>query len=333
MIRTSLMLCGLCILALMSCNDQAGTAKTVKVDGSSTVAPISMVAAEMFQGRHPEVRVSVGISGTGGGFKKFLDTSPALRTDINDASRPIKPAEVDTAGKVNVEYIELPIALDGIAVMVNPNNTFCDHLTLGELKKIWEPGSKINNWKDVRAGFPDLPLKLYGPGTDSGTFDYFTEGVVGKEKACRSDYSANENDNVLVQGVAGDPGALGYFGFAYYEANAATLKLLAIDGGDGKPTKPTLEAIRDGTYTPLSRPLFIYVNKESLARSEVKAFVEYYLTNIKSIVEHPKVMYVSLPETINASVMRRFRQQTTGSVFQNLKPGESSHLARLYGAE
>jgi phosphate transport system substrate-binding protein len=336
MIRTSLLASGLCLFAAIGCNDQPGTGKepaTVKLDGSSTVAPISMVAAEMFQGSHPDVRVSVGISGTGGGFKKFLDTNPTLRTDINDASRPIKPAEVETAGKVSVQYVELPIALDGIAVMANPSNTFCDHLTLAELKKIWEPDSKINNWKDVRAGFPDLALKLYGPGTDSGTFDYFTEAVVGKEKACRSDYSGNENDNVLVQGIAGDPGALGYFGFSYYEANAAKLKLLAIDNGDGKPKKPTLDDIRAGTYKPLSRPLFVYVNKESLARSEVKAFVEYYLTNVKSIVEHPKVKYVSLPDPINAAAMDRFRQQTTGSAFANVKPGDSTNLAKLYGVK
>ncbi|HOW70054.1 MAG TPA: PstS family phosphate ABC transporter substrate-binding protein [Phycisphaerae bacterium] len=335
MIRASCLACGLFLLPAIGCNEQQ-TGKeptTVRVDGSSTVAPISMVAAEMFQGNRPDVRVSVGISGTGGGFKKFLDTKPTLRTDINDASRPIKPAEMETARKVGVQYVELPIALDGIAVMVNPSNTFCDHLTLAELKKIWEPGSKINNWKDVRAGFPDLPLKLYGPGTDSGTFDYFTEAVVGKEKACRSDYSGNENDNVLVQGVSGDPGSLGYFGFAYYEANTTKLKLLAIDNGDGKPVKPSLENIRAGTYRPLSRPLFLYVNRESLAKSEVKSFIEYYLANVKSIVEHPKVKYVSLPDAINLAAIERLRRQTTGSVLENAKPGESANMATLYGAK
>ena len=225
MARVSILFCGLCIFSMIGCNDQPSTASstkepaTVKVDGSSTVAPISMVAAEMFQGSHPEVRVSVGISGTGGGFKKFLDTNPTLRTDINDASRPIKPAEVETATKLGIQYVELPIGLDGIAVTVHPSNRFCDQLTLAELKKIWEPGSKITNWKDVRAGFPDLALKLYGPGTDSGTFDYFTEAVNGKEKACRDDdlYTKSANPNVLAQGIAGDPGALGYFGFSYYE--------------------------------------------------------------------------------------------------------------------
>jgi len=335
MIRASCLACGLFLLPAIGCNEQQ-TGKeptTVRVDGSSTVAPISMIAAELFQGNRPDVRVSVGISGTGGGFKKFLDTKPTLRTDINDASRPIKPAEMETARKVGVQYVELPIALDGIAVMVNPSNTFCDHLTLAELKKIWEPGSKINNWKDVRAGFPDLPLKLYGPGTDSGTFDYFTEAVVGKEKACRSDYSGNENDNVLVQGVSGDPGSLGYFGFAYYEANTTKLKLLAIDNGDGKPVKPSLENIRAGTYRPLSRPLFLYVNRESLAKSEVKSFIEYYLANVKSIVEHPKVKYVSLPDAINLAAIERLRRQTTGSVLENAKPGESANMATLYGAK
>ena len=229
------------VLACVACGVGANHAwaadltGTVKVDGSSTVAPITMAGAEMFQAANPKVRVTVGISGTGGGFKKFLDEKTELRTDINDASRFIKEAELSRAKELGVEFIEIPIAMDGLAVVAHPSNTFCNHLTVEELKKIWEPGSTIKNWKDVRAGFPDLPIKLYGPGTDSGTFDYFTEVVVGKEKASRSDYTASESDNVLVQGVSGDKGALGYFGHAYFEANKSKLKLLAIDNGDGKP--------------------------------------------------------------------------------------------------
>lgn len=313
----------------------AGSAKpaTVAVDGSSTVGPISMVAAEMFMADHPDVRVNVGISGTGGGFKKFLDGNQSLRTDINDASRPIKSAEAETAAKLGVEYVELPIALDGIAVMVHPSNTFCDHLTVAELKKIWEPGSKVNNWKDVRDGFPDRPLKLYGPGTDSGTFDYFTEAVNGKEKACRSDFSANENDNVLVQGIAGDPGSLGYFGFAYYEAHVDKLKLLAIDNGDGNPVRPTLENIRSGGYRPLSRPLFLYVNKEALTRPEVRNYLEFYLGNATKIVAHPKVRYVALPDAIYAAAIERMRNGVAGSAFAKVKSGEAVDLAGLYGVK
>lgn len=287
---------------------------TVRIDGSSTVAPISTAAAEMFMGQHPKVRITVGISGTGGGFKKFLDAKADLRTDISDASRPIKAAELDKAREVGVQFVEVPIGVDGLAVMVNPQSTFVDHLTLAELKKIWEPSSGIHNWKDVRPGFPDLPLKLFGPGTDSGTFDFFTEVVVGKEKACRSDFSASENDNALVQGIAGDKGALGYFGFAYYEANRGKLKLLGIDNGDGKPIQPSLDAIRAGGYTPLSRPLFLYVNAEALKRPEVKAFLAFTLENARKIVEHPKVQYVAFPDEMYTIARKRVDVVKTGTI-------------------
>ncbi len=270
---------------------------SVKVDGSSTVAPITMAAAELFQAEQPRVRVTVGISGTGGGFKKFLTDKPALRTDINDASRSIKNSELKRAESLGITITEIPIALDGIAVVVNPKNNFCNHLTVNELKRIWEPGSEITNWKQVRAGFPDLKLTLFGPGTDSGTFDYFTEAIVGKEKACRNDFTASEDDNVLVQGVAGEEGGLGYFGFSYYEANTAKLKDVPIDNGDGKPITPTLETIRSGTYSPLSRPLFLYINNDSLKRPEVAAFLRFYLENAPTIVEHPMVNYVALSQT------------------------------------
>ncbi|HEY3245949.1 MAG TPA: PstS family phosphate ABC transporter substrate-binding protein [Phycisphaerae bacterium] len=304
----------------------------VKVDGSSTVAPITMAVAERFKSEQPGIDVTVGISGTGGGFKKFLDPQPDLRTAINDASRPIKASEIETAAKLGIEFIELPIGMDGLAVMVNPKNTFCDSLTVAELKRIWEPASTINNWRDVRAGFPDLPLKLYGPGTDSGTFDYFTEAIAGKEKASRSDYTASENDNTLVQGIAGDPGALGYFGFGYFEANQGKLKLLGIDSSDGHPVKPSLQTVRDGTYKPLSRPLFIYANKSAVARPEVRAFVEFYLTHAQSIVEHPKVGYVALSDELYTLARERFRAGITGSVFGGHESVGVKSLVDLYRA-
>jgi phosphate transport system substrate-binding protein len=307
----------------ISCSKQPPPAPEVKVDGSSTVAPISMVAAEMYMGQHPEHQVTVGISGTGGGFKKFLDSTPALRTDINDASRPISKAEMETAAKVGVQFIELAVALDGIAIVVNPQNDFCDHLTLAELRRIWDRDSSVSNWREVRAGFPDLPIKLYGPGTDSGTFDHFTEVVNGKEKRCRSDYMMSEDDNTLVQGVTGDRGALGYFGFSYYENNASKLKLLAVDGGNGKPVKPSLAAIRQGEYKPLSRPLYLYVNRESLDRPAVSGFLSFYLENAPRIVEHPKVGYVSLPPDMYAAARERLQKRTTGPAMAEHRPSSA----------
>jgi phosphate transport system substrate-binding protein len=303
----------------------------VKLDGSSTVAPITMAAAEMFQGEHPDVHVTVGISGTGGGFKKFLDARADLRTDISDASRPITEAELKKAQELGIEFIEIPIGIDGLAVMVNPGNNFCDHLTVDELKRIWEPGSAINNWSQVRKGFPDLPLTLYGPGTDSGTFDYFTEEIVGKAKASRSDYTASESDNVLVQGISGDPGALGYFGYSYYAANAKKLKLVAVDNGDGKPVKPSTDIIREGTYKPLSRPMFLYVNVESYKRPEVKAFLDFVLDNAKMIVEHPRVNYVCLSDELYELGKRRLAEGTTGSPMAAAHDsGKDATLTEIY---
>ena len=301
----------------------------VKINGSSTVAPIMMAAAELFRGEQPRVQVVVGISGTGGGFKKFLEDQPQLRTDINDASRPIKAAEISRAAEIVVNFIEMPIAYDGIAVVVHPGNKFCEDLTIDELRRIWEPESKITNWKDVRPGFPDVPLKLYGPGTDSGTFDYFVETVNGKAGACRSDFTPSEDDNVLVQGVAGDPGALGYFGFSYYEANKGKLKLLGVADTNGKIVKPSLETIGDGSYTPLSRPLFVYVNEEAGKRPEVRAFLRFVFTNAKSIVEHPKVNYVALGEDLYRAVWSRLERDLTGSVYADPKSAGLS-LPALY---
>lgn len=288
----------------------------VRVDGSSTVYPITSAAAEMFRAEQPKIDVKIGISGTGNGFKKFLDPSPDLRTDISDASRPIMPVETDKARELGIEYIELPVGIDGMAVVVNPKNTFCDSLTVAELKAIWEPGSKITSWKDVRAGFPDVPLKLYGPGTEDGTYDYFVEAVLGNgAKSTRSDFNASENDNQLVQGVSGDTGGLGYFGYCYYEANKTRIKVVGVDPGDGKPVKPSLETIRSHEYHPLSRPLFIYVNKASAQRPEVAAFVNFMLNNAEKIVSHPKVGYVALPKELYDLAKKRFETRTTGSMF------------------
>lgn len=301
----------------------------VKIDGSSTVAPITMAAAELFRTEQPRVRVTVGISGTGGGFKKFLDSRPDLRTDISDASRPIKAVEIERSGEVGVEYIELPIGFDGIAVMVHPSNTFCEYLTVEELKRIWEPDSAITNWSQVRAGFPDLELKLYGPDTDSGTFDYFTNAIVGRERASRSDYTGSTSDNVLVQGIAGDRGSLGYFGYSYYEANKSMLKLIGVDNDNGRPIRPSLEIIRGGTYVPLSRPMFLYVNKESYKRPEVKAFLDYFLANARQIVEHPSVNYVALGEELYSMGRERLQSGKTGSAMAAAK-GKIGDLTEIY---
>lgn len=260
----------------------------VRLDGSSTVFPISEAIAEEFLAASPGVRVTVGASGTGGGFSKFM----AGETDINDASRPVKAEEIELGKTKGIEYVELAVAYDGLSVVVNPANTFVDFLTIAELKKIWEPGSTVDSWNDVRPEWPDQPLHLYGAGTDSGTFDYFTEVVTGKTGAARPDYTASEDDNILVQGVAGDEGSLGFFGFAYYEASADKLKLVPIDGGTG-PRVPSIASINDGSYSPLSRPLFIYVSKASAARPEVRAFVDFYLQMAPTIAAD--VGYVALP--------------------------------------
>lgn len=288
--------------------DPSALSGNIAVDGSSTVFPITEAVAEDFQGLNPNVKVTVGISGTGGGFKKFI----AGETAISDASRAIKASEIEAAQKAGIEFIELPIAYDGLSVVVNPQNDWADQLTVDELKKIWAPESTISNWKDVRAGFPDVPLKLFGPGTDSGTFDYFTEAICGKEDASRSDYTASEDDNVLVQGVAGEKGALGYFGYSYYAENQDKLKLVAIDNGQG-PILPNMDSINTGTYAPLSRPLFIYVATAAADRPEVSAFVEYYLMNAVRLVS--EVGFIPLPPASYGVVQQRFIERKTGSVY------------------
>jgi phosphate transport system substrate-binding protein len=273
----------------------AGCGKTeiVSVDGSSTVFLISAAVSEKFDDSGSRVNVSVGQSGTGGGMKKFA----AGEIDICDASRPIKDEEKKACETAGVEFIELQVAFDGLAVVVNPANDWCSQITVEQLKTIWQPASEgsVAKWSDVNPDWPDEELKLYGPGKDSGTYDYFTEVINGEEGSCRQDYSPSESDNTLVAGVAGDKGALGYFGYAYYAKNQDKLKLLGVDSGSG-PVKPAPENVRDGTYAPLSRPLFLYVRKSALERPEVVAFLDYYLKNVEQIA--PEVGYVAVTDEI-----------------------------------
>ena len=282
----------------------------VQIDGSSTVYPITEAVAEEFMREHPQVRVTVGLSGTGGGFSKFLRGE----TDISNASRPIKASEAAQARENNVEFVELPVAYDGLAVVVNPANDWVDCLTVDELRRIWEPGSTVNNWNQVRPEFPNSELKLYGPGTDSGTYDYFTEAVAGESGASRADFTASEDDNVLVQGIAGDPSALGYFGLAYYEENQQRLKLLGIDGGNGC-IQPTPETVENGSYAPLSRPLFIYVRKDRVQDPAIAAFVEFYVEHSGELA--PEVGYVALSDEAYDLTMQRFNNGVTGSLFED----------------
>ena len=285
--------------------------KIIKVDGSSTVYPITEAVAEEFQKmKKGAVKVTVGISGTGGGFKKFSRGE----TDISDASRPIVKKEIDTCKEAGIEYIELPVAYDGLAVMVNPKNNWVTSMTVAELKKIWEPAAerKITKWNQVNPTWPDVPIKLYGPGVDSGTFDYFTEAIVGKSRLSRGDFTASEDDNVLVQGIASDRGGLGFFGYAYYAENPDKLKLVGIDAGKG-PILPSEKTVMDGTYHPLSRPIFIYVNKKSAEKPEVKEFIEFYLKHAPSLVK--QVKYIPLPEKAYKLASERFSKRMTGTVF------------------
>ena len=250
----------------------AALSGTIEIDGSSTVFPITEAVAEEFNKVAPKVRVNVGVSGSGGGFKRFT----VGETDISDASRPIKENEAAVAEENGIEYLEFLVGVDGLSVLVSPENDFVECLTVDQLHEIWKPESAVQKWSDLNPVWPDKKMNLYGPGTDSGTFDYFTEEVNGEAGLSRADYTASEDDNVLVQGIRGDRNALGYFGYSYYVENKDKLKLVAVDSGKGC-TLPSLEAIADGTYSPLSRPLFIYVSKNSLERPEVREFVEFYM--------------------------------------------------------
>ncbi len=303
-------------LFCISVTSNAYPAVTVKVDGSSTVYPITEAVAEEFQGaERGKTRVTVGISGTGGGFKKLCNDE----TDIADASRPIKPSEVILCKKNGIEYIELPVAYDGLAIMVNPGNNWVNHITVKELKKLWEPAAqrKITKWNQIRAGWPDKEIHLYGAGVDSGTYDYFTEAIVGKEHSSRGDYTSSEDDNLLVQGISTDILALGFAGVAYYENNKGILKLVPVDDGNaanGKgPVLPTYDNVIKGIYQPLSRPLFIYVNKKSSERPEVKRFVEFYLKNAAELSR--EVGYIALPDRAYDLALKRFTTRKTGSIF------------------
>ena len=330
-LQMQLMVMGIAVLLGTGCGGPAqqggnGLGGTVRIDGSSTVFPISEAMAEEFRKVEPSVRVTVGISGTGGGFKRFT----VGETDISDASRAIAPSEVQAAEDNGIEYIELPVAFDGLSVLVHPGNDFVTSLTVEELKRIWEPGSTVQRWSDIRTSWPNREIHLFGPGTDSGTFDYFTQAINGREKASRPDFSASEDDNVLVQGISGDADALGYFGFAYYAENRERLKLVGVDGGHG-PILPTPATILDGTYQPLSRPVFIYVSTQAAARPEVQAFVSFYLTQAKNLVG--QVGYIPLPDRAYELALQRFEQRVTGSVFSGLGAEASARLEELLQSE
>lgn len=305
--RSYLLLCVLAV-ALASCfKDYKGK---IAIDGSSTVYPITEAVAEEFRNHHRDIRITVGVSGTGGGFKKFARGE----TDISNASRPIKSSEMDACQKAGISFIEIPVAYDGLAVVVSPSNNFVDHLTVEELKKMWEPAAqhRITSWRQIRSSFPDVPLRLYGAGTSSGTYDYFTEAVVGKAKSSRGDYTASEDDNVLVQGVSSDRGSLGYFGLAYYEENKSKLKLVPIDGGKG-PVLPTDSTVRTGVYAPLSRPEFIYVKMQSAGLPYVQDFIRFYMEQAPLLVK--EVGYVPLPPEAYRLSYLRFTNKVTGSMF------------------
>lgn len=304
------------LLVLSACGkkgDNAGA--TIAIDGSSTVFPISEAVAEEFQMGRKE-RVTIGVSGTGGGFKKLCNKEVALV----GASRPIRPSEVEACKASGVEYIELPVAYDGIAVVVNPKNDWVDHLTVAELKRIWEPEAQgsVTKWSQVREGWPDKDIHLFGAGVDSGTYDYFTAAVVGKEHASRGDFTSSEDDNVLVQGISTDPVATGFFGYAYYSQNEGKLKIVPIDDQKDENGKgaivPTPKTVADGSYQPLSRPIFIYVSKAEAAREEVKSLVTFYLEHADELA--PEVGYIALPPKAYELAQKRFATQKTGSLFE-----------------
>jgi len=305
----NLLLVGLFLVAM---SPGLAKAQIIQIDGSSTVFPVTEAVAEEFQkSKRGKVKVTVGIAGTGGGFKKFCRGE----TDVSNASRPILKLEMDYCKKSGVQFIELPVAYDALTVIVNPKNNWVNSLTVPDLKRMWEPAAqgKVTSWNQVRSEWPNNPLKLFGPGADSGTFDYFTEAIVGKAKSSRGDFTASEDDNVLVQGVANDRNALGYFGFAYYIENQAKLKAVPIDGGKG-PISPSSKTVEDGTYQPLSRPIFIYVSKKSLdSKPAVKEFVEFYLKNAPQLVK--QVKYVALPQNAYSIGADHLKKGKIGTVF------------------
>ena len=292
---------------------------TIKIDGSSTVYPITEAVAEEFKTVAPGVRVTVGISGTGGGFKKFT----VGETDISDASRPVKKAEIDLAKQNSIEFIELPVAYDGLSIVVNKANYWVDHLTLDEIKKIFVEGGGAKTWKDLRPEWPDRAIKIYSPGTDSGTFDYFKEVVAGEKGSIRSDMSVSEDDNVLVKGVAGEESAIGFFGCAYYFENKDKLKIVPIvNPKTSTAVEPNPTTIEDGSYAPFSRPLFIYVSAKAAERPEVQAFVDFYLKHVPQLAGD--VGYVRLPVEVYNKAASNFKTRKPGTQFLNDK-GEAVH--------
>lgn len=315
------------VIGLQSCGENNSTATVttpeksdltgnISIDGSSTVFPITQAMAEDFQEDNEGVKIAIGVSGTGGGFKKFC----AGETDISNASRPIKKEELEKCQEAGIEYVELPVAFDALSVVVNPENDWAVCLTQKELEKIWQPSAQgsVTNWKQVRSNFPDQAINLYGPGTDSGTFDYFTEAVNGKGGESRGDYTASEDDNVIVQGVGGDRGALGYFGLSYLEENLTKVKPISIDDEDPSNgegcIEPSVATVETGTYQPLARPIFIYVKKASLQRPEVKNFVEYYLSKEhKPIID--EIGYIHLSDAVYDKVIARLGAEKIGTMF------------------
>ena len=310
------------LAALLACGGQqqgasdpdavgAGS-QIITADGSSTVFLVTEAVAEEFQKANRGTRVTVGRSGTGGGFQKFCRGE----VDISNASRPIKPTEIESCRQSGVDYIELPVAYDGIAVVIHPSNTWAESMTVAELKRLWEPAAqgKILRWNQIRPDWPDQEIHLFGAGVDSGTFDYFTEVIVGKSAQSRGDYTSSEDDNVIVQGVAGDPYALGYFGYAYYEENQDKLKVIAVDGGKG-PVAPSPETVGNGSYSPLSRPIFIYPKVQALDRPEIRSFIDFYLEEGPALVR--EVGYIPLTDAEYELSRKRFAERKTGTMFED----------------
>ena len=308
---------------LAACESTSGLGGTIAIDGSSTVFPITEAMAEEFSLEHRGVRVTVGVSGTGGGFERFC----AGEIDISDASRPIKPSEIEACAANGIDFVEIPVAFDGLSVVVNPENDFVDFLTVAELNAVWRPDHPVDRWSEIRPEWPDEGIDLFGPDVDSGTFDYFTEVINGEGGAVRADFTASADDNVLVIGVAGEEFGLGYFGFSFFINNADRLRAVPIDGGAG-PVSPEPATINDGSYFPLSRPLFIYVAAASLDDPAVVQFIDFYLTIGRALVDSPEIGYVRLPDELYEVIRRRVAARLTGSPIAGATPQDD--LIDLY---
>jgi phosphate transport system substrate-binding protein len=313
MLKYSKLVSALAVAGVALIGTQSAQAQVIKIDGSSTVYPITEAVAEEFQkAKKNAIKVTVGISGTGGGFKKFCRDE----TDVSNASRPITKSEMELCKAAGVEYVEMPVAFDALTVVINPKNAFLKQATVEEMKMLWEPAAqgKVTKWNQINPAWPDAPIKLFGAGADSGTFEYFTEAMVGKAKSSRGDYTASEDDNVLVQGVSRDVNAIGYFGYAYYAENKAKLKALPIvNPKTGKAVEPSAANVENGTYAPLSRPIFIYVKAKSLEKPEVKEFIEFYMKNAAVLTK--EVKYVPLPASAYVGNVEHMKKKKLGTVF------------------